>query len=61
MDAPCKDCTERTLHCHSKCKKYLNFRQERDKALKAEYELKESQNYRSAETEKTMRRRQRRR
>jgi hypothetical protein len=61
MDAPCKDCKDRTLHCHSKCEKYLKFRQERDKALVTEYALKESQNYRSAETEKTMRRRQRRR
>lgn len=25
MDVPCKDCTERHLHCHSECEKYKEF------------------------------------
>lgn len=29
MKAPCKDCTERQLYCHSTCDKYLAFQQEK--------------------------------
>lgn len=25
MDVPCKDCTERHLHCHGECDKYKAF------------------------------------
>lgn len=34
MKAPCKDCTERQLYCHSVCDKYLAFRQEKQKEYK---------------------------
>ena len=34
MLAPCKDCENRVLHCHSTCEKYLAFRQEKDSILK---------------------------
>ena len=40
MIAPCKDCQERTVGCHSSCDKYLAFRAERDAlnaALSIEY------------------------
>ena len=30
----CKDCTKRTLGCHSTCEDYLAFRKERDEALR---------------------------
>lgn len=26
MDAPCKDCTERKLRCHSSCDSYIAYR-----------------------------------
>lgn len=28
MDAPCKDCKDRHIGCHSKCSKYADFRRE---------------------------------
>ena len=28
--APCKDCPDRKVGCHSTCEKYLEFRKERD-------------------------------
>ena len=28
IQAPCKGCQNRYLHCHSVCKKYLAFREE---------------------------------
>ena len=27
VNSPCHCCTERQLHCHSKCGKYLNYKQ----------------------------------
>ena len=33
--APCKDCPNRCLGCHSKCYKYQVFRQERNKYAEA--------------------------
>ena len=27
-EAPCKDCSERKLKCHSRCKRYKQFRDE---------------------------------
>lgn len=28
MKAPCKDCSERCLNCHSACEEYFKYRQE---------------------------------
>lgn len=28
MQAPCKDCKERCVGCHSTCSKYINFKNE---------------------------------
>ena len=39
--APCKDCPNRELHCHSTCQKYLDFKVEMEIARKAEKEYKE--------------------
>ena len=35
MKAPCKNCTDRHLHCHSKCEKYLKFLAENEKRKQA--------------------------
>lgn len=32
MVAPCKDCTDRELGCHSKCEKYKAFKEWNDQA-----------------------------
>lgn len=31
MKAPCKDCPNRQIGCHSTCEKYLEFRKEVDR------------------------------
>lgn len=31
MNAPCKDCTDRHIHCHSECEKYKAFVAENEK------------------------------
>lgn len=31
MDAPCKDCPDRVVGCHSSCEKYKAFREECDR------------------------------
>lgn len=31
MKVPCKDCTERTLNCHSTCERYKQFFEENEK------------------------------
>lgn len=33
MNAPCKNCPDREIGCHSKCNKYSQFRKERDEEL----------------------------
>lgn len=40
--APCKDCKERELGCHSKCEKYLAFKLERDKEQEQIRKIKET-------------------
>lgn len=37
MKAPCKDCFERCLNCHSACEEYFQYRYEIMKASVAEY------------------------
>lgn len=34
MINPCRNCTERTAECHATCPRYLEWRAERDAALK---------------------------
>lgn len=29
LNAPCKGCAERTLSCHSECKRYLEYHEDR--------------------------------
>jgi ribosomal protein S4 len=41
--APCKDCPDRKVGCHSTCKKYLAFRQERIELNKKIYKQKEAE------------------
>lgn len=48
MKAPCKDCPDRQLGCHSTCKRYLTYkesceviRKERSKAYDFENSLRE--------------------
>lgn len=36
--APCKDCPDREVGCHSKCERYTSFRKELDEYNKAEAE-----------------------
>ena len=33
MNAPCKDCPDRVLGCHSVCEKYKHFHEERTREL----------------------------
>lgn len=33
--APCKDCTDRVLGCHSHCKKYLSYTEENERRKEA--------------------------
>lgn len=37
MKAPCKDCSERCLNCHSYCEEYFQYRYEIMKASVAKY------------------------
>lgn len=37
MKAPCKDCSERCLNCHSVCEEYFQYRREIMKASDAKY------------------------
>lgn len=37
MKAPCKDCSERCLNCHSVCKEYFKYRCEIMKASVEKY------------------------
>lgn len=37
MKAPCKDCNERCLNCHSVCEEYFQYRREIMKASVAKY------------------------
>lgn len=31
MNAPCLNCIERKLHCHSSCGKYIKYQQQQEK------------------------------
>lgn len=37
MKAPCKDCNERCLNCHSVCEEYFQYRREIMKASVVKY------------------------
>ena len=38
--APCKDCPDRTAHCHAKCDKYSAWKSRREKLLEKNREEK---------------------
>jgi hypothetical protein len=53
LSAPCKDCPDRYVGCHSKCEKYIAFNKERQeflekrsKANALEYEFWHTSRYR---------------
>ena len=35
--SPCKDCTRRTVGCHSKCEDYISYSKYRDKQNQEQY------------------------
>ena len=38
MKSPCKDCPDRYVDCHSRCKKYLAYAAERETERQARYQ-----------------------
>ena len=36
--APCKDCPDRHLHCHSTCEKYIAYNKECEELRKLKYD-----------------------
>lgn len=44
MSAPCKDCPDRVVGCHSKCEKYISFRKQRDEMLAKKAEVNKQNN-----------------
>ena len=38
IDAPCKNCMERSVSCHDKCPKYILYRKELDNIREKELE-----------------------
>lgn len=46
-NAPCKDCPDRFVGCHSTCQKYVQYRTDRDDMIKKMYEYKEGVRYTS--------------
>lgn len=40
ISAPCKDCAERQIGCHSSCEKYQNFCRENEARREAERQAK---------------------
>lgn len=59
MDAPCKDCKDRSMTCHSECEKYLLFKRERERNKQEYLKKRQGTDYRSAFTEKVIRKRMR--
>lgn len=56
MYAPCYQCEERILHCHSRCEKYHGYREVIDEAnrkKKAILEMDALENYRFCRTGST--------
>jgi hypothetical protein len=45
MKAPCKDCPNRKVGCHSTCEKYLDYRKEVDKINKIKFAEKEQRRF----------------
>jgi hypothetical protein len=57
---PCKNCTERSISCHSTCEKYLSYREQLDKQKDLILQAREAQsdlyNFKSNGIKKVMRR-----
>lgn len=45
IKTPCKNCDERDVTCHTKCKKYIKYRQEVDRARQQKKETIERELY----------------
>jgi hypothetical protein len=43
MKAPCKDCPDRHLHCHSECERYKTFKQECDELREKRNKIKQAE------------------
>ena len=56
MNAPCKNCPDREIGCHSKCNKYSEFRKKRDEELdrkrKEDFELHQTDCSRAARSDR---------
>ncbi len=37
INAPCKDCPDRAMGCHDRCKKYLNYKKQLDEIREENY------------------------
>ncbi len=37
-NAPCKDCKNRSIGCHTTCKQYLDFKEQHKREMKAFYD-----------------------
>lgn len=45
MNAPCKDCKDRKLGCHSTCEKYKKFDEENRKRREEEFKNRHNKKY----------------
>lgn len=45
MKAPCKDCQNRRVGCHSECEKYISFSEERSRQLEEKYKASQADIY----------------
>ena len=44
MKAPCKDCSDRHLHCHSECERYKTFAKETRELNQARNQARQEEN-----------------
>ena len=45
MKAPCKDCPDRQVNCHSTCEKYIEFKKESDRLREERFAKGEANRY----------------
>ena len=41
LKAPCLNCPDRTMNCHSTCSLYINFKKENDKIREEKHKIKQ--------------------
>lgn len=56
IEAPCKDCAKRKLHCHSTCEEYISFRKKKEKEYEDKLKRIEVNNYSFDSVEKMVKR-----